>query len=947
MVRVRYRGQAVEQKDLIRVLVADDEMVIRAALSDLLVTEPGFELAGAAANAAEAVELAAAQAPDVALLDVRMPGGGLAAAEGIREASPATRVLILSASDDREASVEMFRAGAVGFLLKGGRVDDILSGIRDAMQGGVRPPVRDLDDAEAPPPWRTLHPAQTLAAVRRFIDGNDMRVVLQPVVELSSRVVLGYEAFTRFDVQPLRSPSEWLAAADSVGFGLELELAALELALGELAHLPADCYLAVNISARTAASPQLAAVLRLASADRVVLEIYEHQDLVDYESLGATLAPLRQSGLRVAVDDARSGASTLRHVLQLSPDLIKLDIRRPGGRRLDESGVAALASFARTLGAELVVEGIETASEFETLVALGVRYGQGYELGRPAPANQRSAAAPPRGATEAMIGRAFASVPIPMALLAGSGEVLFANDALGLLVGRPADDLRWINYSLLLDIEQRLTAPGAGNPGAADGSTSRVVVLTCDGPRTMSQQVAAVPTPGRLDALVVSLVAADTVEAVDGGTVAVRSDPIARRPTGERARALAEISNQLAERATDLQFVLGHLTERAAALIGGGAAVRLLSDDDQWLEAVAAHAYDPELSGMAQAIVGRRWRLAEPGIGSAIRRGSPVRLHLADRPALEAALPPDLVELAITHGLRNFISAPLVVGGRVMGDVCISTTADHVYSEDDVAFATDLAARASIALQTARLFEAMRGELADRKRAEATLEDTVQKLHKSAQERRTLLDHLLRATEAERERIAADVHDDSIQAMVAVSIRLQLLRRQLTDERGLGLLTQLEDVTTSAIVRLRRLLVELRPPTLDAEGMGTALREALESSFEDTTVEWSVNADGPVSAWSPEQRTVLYRVAQEAIINARKHAQPSRIDVEVMETDDRIGLRVIDDGMGFDPSAVEALPARGHIGLLSMRQRVELVGGSVGVWSVHGIGTVVECWVPR
>ena len=114
----------------VRVLIADDDASMRGALGDLLSGEPGYEVVGLAADPESAIELAGIHRPDVAILDVKMPGGGgVRAAEGIRAASPATRIVALSAWDDGETMRRMRRAGASGYVVKGAAPDDIIGAI--------------------------------------------------------------------------------------------------------------------------------------------------------------------------------------------------------------------------------------------------------------------------------------------------------------------------------------------------------------------------------------------------------------------------------------------------------------------------------------------------------------------------------------------------------------------------------------------------------------------------------------------------------------------------------------------------------------------------------------------------------------------------------------------------------------------------------------------------
>ena len=167
-----------------------------------------------------------------------------------------------------------------------------------------------------------------------------------------------------------------------------LELAAVRKVLADLPRVPADLYLAVNASPETILSPELAGMLENASAKRIILELTEHAHVDDYARLLGALQPLRQRGIRLAVDDAGAGYASLQHVLHLQPDLIKLDMGLTRNIDIDlprRALASALISFARETGCRIIAEGVETASELATLRSLGVEKAQGYFLGRPMP----------------------------------------------------------------------------------------------------------------------------------------------------------------------------------------------------------------------------------------------------------------------------------------------------------------------------------------------------------------------------------------------------------------------------------------------------------------------------------------------------------------------------------------------------------------------------------
>ncbi|HUQ79368.1 MAG TPA: EAL domain-containing protein [Patescibacteria group bacterium] len=226
--------------------------------------------------------------------------------------------------------------------------------------------------------------------VRATLDGAEFDSYLQPIVRLADRSVVGFEALTRFRGAHARTPDVWFAEATSVGLGIELELAAARLALRSLRRLPAEAYLSLNFSPSTVVDPRLAALLRNEPAERIVLEVTEHDAVEDYPSLERTLKSLRSRGLRLAIDDAGAGFSSFRHVIQLAPDIIKADVALTRGIDRDPARQAltrSLARFAQETGAIIVSEGIETDAELRMAARLGVSLGQGYLLGRPAPAH--------------------------------------------------------------------------------------------------------------------------------------------------------------------------------------------------------------------------------------------------------------------------------------------------------------------------------------------------------------------------------------------------------------------------------------------------------------------------------------------------------------------------------------------------------------------------------
>lgn len=213
-------------------------------------------------------------------------------------------------------------------------------------------------------------------------------IVVQPIVELSTGRLAGAEALARFPVAPQQGPDVWFADAAAAGLGVDLELSAIRRALARLADMPSGAYLSINASPATVISSELREVLIGAPASRLVLELTEHAQVADYAALTTALNRLRRDGIRIAVDDAGAGYSSLQHILNLAPNIIKLDATLVTDIDADParfSLVASLKMFAEQIGADIVAEGIETERQLSALTQLGIRYGQGYYLGRPAP----------------------------------------------------------------------------------------------------------------------------------------------------------------------------------------------------------------------------------------------------------------------------------------------------------------------------------------------------------------------------------------------------------------------------------------------------------------------------------------------------------------------------------------------------------------------------------
>ena len=234
-------------------------------------------------------------------------------------------------------------------------------------------------------------------------------------------------------------------------------------------------------------------------------------------------------------------------------------------------------------------------------------------------------------------------------------------------------------------------------------------------------------------------------------------------------------------------------------------------------------------------------------------------------------------------------------------------------------------------------------DVTEGRRAEAALRQSLETLKQVDQNRRALLRRLVHAQEEERRAIASDIHDDSIQAMFAVGLRLFALREALHDPAQVEQVDRIQQNVQQSTDRLRHLLFELRPAALDEGGLPAALRQYLDTMKQESAIEVALETALERSPAS-ETQVIAYRIAQEALANVRKHARARRVECAVSAVDEGILTRIVDDGVGFDGSRNGSVP--GHLGLIAMRERAEMAGGWFRITSSAGQGCVVEYWIP-
>lgn len=391
---------ALERFSDAHVLVVDDNEA-NVQLLEALLTRSGLRHVATARDGDEALRMVRDFQPDLILLDLRMPKlDGYTVLERLRSLEDAEYlpILVLTADLTRDAVHRALDLGARDFLTKPFDATEVVLRVRNLLE--TRALYRtlrahnialsdELEKRRAQDEELTRVLRERIERIERAIaDDTALTTVFQPIIRLADTEVVGFEALSRFADPAGTPPDRWFSEASSVGLGPDLELKAMRTALQYLPTIPDGVFLALNASPELVLSRKLENLQDVSSLDRLVLELTEHAAVEDYGVIQERLAPFREKGMRVAIDDTGAGFASLRHILLLQPEIIKLDIsitrsidRDPARRAL----ASALVSFAADVGAHLIAEGVETAAELQTLVKLGVEWAQGYHLGRPAP----------------------------------------------------------------------------------------------------------------------------------------------------------------------------------------------------------------------------------------------------------------------------------------------------------------------------------------------------------------------------------------------------------------------------------------------------------------------------------------------------------------------------------------------------------------------------------
>jgi len=382
-----------------RVLVVDDNPGNVAALVSVL-GGAGLRNIACATNPRAGLDMASVTDPDVILLDLHMPGldgygvlEELAATSGDKGHFPVVVVMGDTTPDTLHRALSL---GARDFVATPLDPIEVVLRVRNMLENRFLHSALQVQNAALSDELEELKEDDEriqreqhghLARIEQVLAHKSaLAMVFQPIVDLTDSSIVGVEALSRFAGKPLRSPDLWFEEAASVGLGPTLEMKAIAAALAQAARLPEEAFLAVNVSPELLLSGKLDYLVDDPICPRLVFELTEHVVVDDYGPIRSRIARFRNQGARIAIDDTGAGFSSMRHILLLQPEIIKLDQSLTHGVDHDPARRAlasSLVSFAKDIGSDLIAEGVETADELQTLERLGAQWVQGFHIARP------------------------------------------------------------------------------------------------------------------------------------------------------------------------------------------------------------------------------------------------------------------------------------------------------------------------------------------------------------------------------------------------------------------------------------------------------------------------------------------------------------------------------------------------------------------------------------
>ncbi|MFZ0427497.1 MAG: CHASE3 domain-containing protein [Acidobacteriota bacterium] len=336
---------------------------------------------------------------------------------------------------------------------------------------------------------------------------------------------------------------------------------------------------------------------------------------------------------------------------------------------------------------------------------------------------------------------------------------------------------------------------------------------------------------------------------------------------------------------------------------------------------------DPE-HGEGRVLAARGDEGSRPEVGSRVLPeffGDPEALR-AGRAYVKADGAAD-VDVSYPHWAGPYLSVPLLVEKRLVGVFKLGNDRPETFTAEYQETARELATSLAVAFQRGLLFEHLQS-------AHSRLE--------------TLSRRLLEAEETERGRLARDLHDELGQLLTAISYRLQSLGKKVGGTPLESPVAESIEVLQTAMQQVRNLALNLRPASLDDQGLVRTLEWFIERQARGTELSTRFTADPPEISLPPELETTCFRVVQEALTNAMRYARASRLDVSLRQVNGEVELLIQDDGVGFDVEAARQKAQAGSgFGLMGMGERVRLAGGHLDIESAPGAGTIIRAHFPK
>jgi len=363
---------------------------------------------------------------------------------------------------------------------------------------------------------------------------------------------------------------------------------------------------------------------------------------------------------------------------------------------------------------------------------------------------------------------------------------------------------------------------------------------------------------------------------------------------------------------------LFNLVVQTAALETGADGVSLMLLD----EATQELAIKAAIGLPRKVVTTAREKMGEGIAGWVAKTGKPLILDE------QTKVSPHLKEIMRQTGIISALSVPLKVKDKVVGVLNSSKmVGESPFTQGDLEVLSILAGQAAIAIENARLFQSVKTQ-------QIRLEQ--------------LLTQLLNAQEDERRKLSAEIHDGVAQLMVSASYHAQSCDALLSQSRLDEASNEIGHTTSTieqSIKELRRIIADFHPPALSELGLKQALRQNVEALQRETGIACHFQAEGTPDGLSSSLEIAIYRIVQEALNNVRKHACATELNLRLQFRPNEVLAEIRDNGKGFDLSQTSGMPSRG-MGLITMKERAEMLGGSLRIETRQGIGTSIIVTIP-